>query len=285
MKKIVLFTLLSMSCFSNVQSEERVITTSPYITQVVEALGKEKSLVGVDTTSRYNTYLKTLPDIGYRIALSTEGMLSLSPTLVLWSSDSGPVNVVEQVKGSGVASFTLKNPSNVDELKALVSEMGEILNVQDQSEVLNQSLQQKYDELQAATTNRGELTTLFLMEEMSGKGSKSFAGSDTSATDLIQLLGLKNPFADQFKSYKSVNIETQIQQGAEIVLLGKRKEYDEKHAPIIRRDVSVLGWPNAVAPKCVFEIDISHLLVYGVYLYDDAITLNKMLNECLEEVR
>lgn len=283
MKQVILSALLMTGFVSGAMVEERVISTSAYITQVVEALGKDQLLVGADTTSRYNETLKKLPDVGYRIALSTEGMLSLKPSLILWSSDSGPKNVVEQVSQSGIRSYVLAKPSNLDELKGLVTQVGEIFNEPTKSEALNQSLVQKYDVLQQQINQRGARNTLFIMEEMGGGNSKSFAGGDTSATALIDLLGLKNPFASQFKAYKAVNLETQIQQNAEIVLIGTRKEFAEKNVPVMRKDVASIGWPKQVQPKCVFEVDISHVLVYGVYLYDDALTLSRMIDECLGE--
>lgn len=283
MKKMVLSALLMAGLMNTSMAEERVISTSAYITQIVEALGKAQTLVGADTTSRYNEALKKLPDVGYRIALSTEGMLSLKPSLILWSSDSGPKNVVEQVNHSGIPSFVLAKPSNLDELKGLVSQMGDIFNEPVKSKALNQFLETKHNLLKKAIEQRGARNTLFIMEEMGGGGSKSFAGGETSATALIDLLGLYNPFASQFKSYKSVNLETQIQQDAEIVLVGTRKEFGEKSAPVIRKDVASIGWPKQVQPKCVFEVDISHVLVYGVHLYDDGLTLSHMIDECLGE--
>lgn len=264
---------------------ERIVSTSPFITQVVEALGVEDQLVGVDTTSRYNEFLKTLPDIGYRISLSTEGILSLKPTLVLWSSESGPALVVEQVNGTGISSHLLNKPENFQDLQALVDRLGTVLNVEEKSKEVNETLTRSYQKLQEATVQRGDRKAIFIMDQMGGHGSKSFAGADTSANHLIEMIGMTNPFASQFTSYKSVNLETQIQQGADVVLMGQLKEFTEKDSPIVRRDPSALGWPKNVQPKCVFEVDIGHLLVYGVHLYDDALILNSKVDECLGEAQ
>lgn len=284
-KTIAALCLGSVVLMNNVFAEERVISTSPFITQIVEALGVDDQLVGVDTTSRYNDQLKKLPDIGYRIALSTEGMLSLKPSLILWSSESGPALVVEQISGTGIASHTLKKPDNFNDLQSLVAELGGIFNVPEQSKIVGDRLDDSFKKLNEATERRGHKKAIFLMEQMGGGGSKSFAGGETSANHLIEMLGLENPFATQFISYKGVNLETQIQQGADVVLMGKLKEFAEKEAPVIRQDPSILGWPKQVQPKCVFEVDISHLLVYGIHLYDDAMVLNTMIDECLGETK
>lgn len=285
MKKLALSALLLAGITANAMAEDRVITTSTYITQVVSALGQEQSLVGVDTTSRYNEHLRSLPDVGYRIALSTEGMLSLKPSMVLWSSDSGPTNVVEQVSNSGIKSVTLQKPTTLEELNTLVTDVGTAFNVADKSEALNQELAAKYQSLADAVKDRKDLKALFIMEEMGGAGSKNFAGGETSATALVELLGLENPLAKHFTSYKAVNIETQIQQGADVVFIGKRLESKDQAQPIIRLESSVLGWPKPVEPKCVFEVDINHFLVYGIHLYDDALMLNGQLESCLKGIQ
>lgn len=282
MKTLALSAVVFASLTTNALAE-RIVSTSPFITQVVEALGVEDQLVGVDTTSRYNEFLKTLPDIGYRISLSTEGILSLKPTLVLWSSESGPALVVEQVNGTGISSHLLNKPENFQDLQALVDRLGTVLNVEEKSKEVNETLTRSYQKLQEATVQRGEKKAIFIMDQMGGHGSKSFAGADTSANHLIEMIGMTNPFASQFTSYKSVNLETQIQQGADVVLMGQLKEFAEKDSPIVRRDPSALGWPKNVQPKCVFEVDIGHLLVYGVHLYDDALILNSKIDECLGE--
>lgn len=284
MKTLALSAVVLASLITNALAE-RIVSTSPFITQVVEALGVEDQLVGVDTTSRYNEFLKTLPDIGYRISLSTEGILSLKPTLVLWSSESGPALVVEQVNGTGIVSHLLNKPENFQDLQALVDRLGTVLNVEEKSKEVNETLTRSYQKLQEATVQRGDRKAIFIMDQMGGHGSKSFAGADTSANHLIEMIGMTNPFASQFTSYKSVNLETQIQQGADVVLMGQLKEFAEKDSPIVRRDPSTLGWPKNVQPKCVFEVDIGHLLVYGVHLYDDALILNSKVDECLGEAR
>ena len=115
------------------------------------------------------------------------------------------------VNGSGIKNLTVKKPVNMAELKTMVSMLGEALAVPSQSDVINAELEEKYQTLQKAIAARGEKKALFIMNEM-GQGkngsSQNFAGNDTSANALIELLGMSNPFAKQFSAYKAVNVET-----------------------------------------------------------------------------
>ena len=62
---------------------QRVVSVGSALTEIVYALGAEKMLVGVDTTSLYPAAARSLPQVGYMRALSAEGVLSLKPTLVI----------------------------------------------------------------------------------------------------------------------------------------------------------------------------------------------------------
>ena len=73
-----------------------VISIGGDITEIIYALGKIDQVIGRDTTSFYPPSVTSLPDIGYVRQLGAEGLLSLSPDLIIASSESGPPEVVEQ---------------------------------------------------------------------------------------------------------------------------------------------------------------------------------------------
>jgi Periplasmic binding protein len=80
----------------------RVVSIGGSITEILYALGLQKNIVAVDTTSHYPpAALKEKPNVGYMRQLSAEGVLALSPTLVLALQGSGPketIDVSEQSK-------------------------------------------------------------------------------------------------------------------------------------------------------------------------------------------
>ena len=64
-------------------------------------LAKTK-IVAVDRTSNYPAAVSRFPVVGYVRALSAEGVLSLGPSLVLGEDDMGPLEVVSQLKLTGI---------------------------------------------------------------------------------------------------------------------------------------------------------------------------------------
>ena len=61
-------------------------------------LDLEDKFVSLGITSSYPAAAKSLPSIGYVRVLSTEGVISLAPSLVIVEDDMGPPNVIKQIK-------------------------------------------------------------------------------------------------------------------------------------------------------------------------------------------
>ncbi|MGB3455840.1 MAG: ABC transporter substrate-binding protein, partial [Litorimonas sp.] len=76
----------------------RVVSLGGDLTEIVVALGAEDTLIARDATSSFPPSIEALPDVGYVRALNAEGILALSPTLVIASSEAGPPEALEQLR-------------------------------------------------------------------------------------------------------------------------------------------------------------------------------------------
>ena len=106
MKKIFLiFLSLPIYLYSDcVESNnpKKIVIAGGSITEIIYDLNEEEKILAVDITSNYPLKAKKLPSVGYVRALSTEGLLSLSPSLVLGEEDMGPPLVLSQLEIVGV---------------------------------------------------------------------------------------------------------------------------------------------------------------------------------------
>ena len=81
----------------------RIVSVGGDVTEILYALGLEDKIVAIDSTSVFPAdALKTKKNLGYMRALSTEGVLSAAPTLIIASSKSGPPYVVAALKSNSV---------------------------------------------------------------------------------------------------------------------------------------------------------------------------------------
>ena len=101
----IIFLLFSTAAFAD--TPKRVVSVGGALTETVYALGAGELLVGSDTTSYYPEAAANSPKVGYQRALSAEGILSLSPDLVIMTDEAGPPPVLAQLNSAGVNMLTL----------------------------------------------------------------------------------------------------------------------------------------------------------------------------------
>lgn len=205
---------------------ERIISADNALTEIVYALGEGKRLVGVDTTSHYPAAAKALPQIGYKRALAAEGMLSLSPTWLIASQDSGPPIVLEQVKQAGVEVMITSAEPTLAAVKDKIDRVASKLNVEARGQVLWQQVQAEVDQVKARTAGiEKPLKVLFILS--TAGHNFTVGGAGTSADTMLKLAGAENVGAG-VQGYKPMTPEAIIAAQPEmiVVMQGGRTEID-----------------------------------------------------------
>lgn len=286
-----LITTLPLSlAISHEQNAMRIVSASNPITQIISALEKEEMLVGIDTTSHTKPSLEKIPDIGYRITLSTEGILSLKPDLILLAHDSGPLNVIEQLHHSGVDILHFEDLKDVAAIESTIHAIAEKLDIQNAGIALSETVIKEASQLAQKSQNHQPLKGFFVLQEEPNAGSLQISGNDTTAHKLLELLNITNLFGDDFKNYRAISLENQMQTRPDIVFIGKRASFDPKKdassaviPPFQLRESGMKSWPDALQPQCVFEVNMSHYLVYGIHIFQDSTQLLTAIEHCLAE--
>lgn len=86
-----------------VTSFARIVSLTGDITEIIFALGLGDRIVGVDSSATYPPGpTGALPNVGYQRRLSAEGILALTPTLVLRDEAAGPPEALAQLRAAGV---------------------------------------------------------------------------------------------------------------------------------------------------------------------------------------
>ncbi len=107
----VLFFVLTLS------ANERIISLSPSITEIVFALEKGDSLVATSSYSNYPAKAKTLPIIGGYTNPQLEKILSLAPTLVIGQTFNQ--STLEKLKRFKINTLKVKLKTIVDIKKSI----------------------------------------------------------------------------------------------------------------------------------------------------------------------
>ena len=256
---IVAFTLL-VGCGETSQESKGVISIGGDITEIIYALGKIDQVIGRDTTSFHPESVTRLPDVGYVRQLGAEGLLSLSPDLIIASSETGPPEVVAQIRQTGIPFVLTEGGFNLAGLLKRIETIGKTLDAETEAERLSQSIiakMQKIDKKLAAVSRKPKV--LFLMS--ASDGSPMAAGKDTAADAIINLAKGENIFENQ-SGYKAYSYEALADARPDIIMMMEHSLASLGGIETIQAHPA-LGMTPAARSGNILSIDGLFLLGFG----------------------
>lgn len=209
---------LAFGTESSKKMTRRIVSVGGGLTEIIYALGAEKELVGVDTTSLYPQAATKLPSVGYARALSSEGILALSPTLVLASEDAGPPAVLRQIGTAGVPVTVLSANDQFEGVIERIKRVGAVVDRDAQATQLESQLTQEWQRVRPPILARKTVAPRVLFILSHSPGSVMVGGRGTSADAMIAYAGARNA-VDGFDGFKPLTPEAVIAAQPDIVLL------------------------------------------------------------------
>ena len=237
---------------------QRVIAIGGAITEILYALGEADRVVAVDTTSLYPPEaLGQKPNVGYMRQLSAEGVLSLSPDLILMDDGAGPQQAVELIDAAGVAVQHVPTGYTVAELIEKVRTVSMAVGKADEGAAMAATITAGFDALAADLEDVTERKrVLFILSLVDGRINA--AGSGTGADAVIRFAGADNVFGD-VEGYKILSSEAVAALQPDAILMVTRPGLEA---------IDPLTVPGVVATPAgqagtVIRMDALHLLGFG----------------------
>tara|TARA_Y100001949_G_C15962000_1_gene319699 strand:+ start:239 stop:1087 length:849 start_codon:yes stop_codon:yes gene_type:complete len=268
---------LSGSCDLAGDSSKLVIAGGS-LTEIVYDLNEEKKLIAVDITSNYPSEAKNLPSIGYVRALSTEGLLSLSPSLILGEDDMGPPLVLDQLDLVGVDIRIIPEDHSVGGIINKVNCVSKILGTDsDKKRNLKRKLDKNINLLKKSQDKIiSKEASVMLILNLQGT-SPIVAGVSTSGDGFIKLLGARNAMGD-FEGWKPVSTESILEKNPDFIIVTKRGMSSFADEEAFGQHPS-LRLTNAAREKKILAIDGMSMLGFGPRTIETAVTVSeKLLN-------
>lgn len=249
---------LSLSSPS-VMAGERIVSIGPATTELILALGGEQSLVATDVSSPEP---RGVPKVGYHRALAAEGILSLSPTLVVGSDEMGPNSTLDQLRRANVKVEVMATAPTLANLNERIDTLAHLLSDQAAGSKLKEEIAAQSDTLAAQAKQNKPLKVAFLLLH---KGQPtSIAGGNTTASALVTLAGGVNPVAG-LHDYKPVSTESLIELQPDLVLVSGRDWQQYQDPDAVLSQVPALSATPAGKNKAIHAID-GHALQGGLSL-------------------
>ncbi|WP_434939895.1 heme/hemin ABC transporter substrate-binding protein [Shewanella sp. HL-SH8] len=205
-------------------AENRVVSAGAGITELVLALDAGNELVGVDSTSHIPAALDSVAKLGYHRMLSAEGILALSPSLLIGSDAMGPNSTLEVLSSANVKVVSLPSAETEAELLSHVDQIGELLSRKAQAVELKKEIVLSFSRLNAKQQQIAQLgeapKVLFLL--LQSDRPARVGGNGTAADIIINLAGGQNIAG--FDGYKSVSQEGILALQPDVILISNRSD-------------------------------------------------------------
>jgi iron complex transport system substrate-binding protein len=195
----------------------RIVSVGGAVTETVYALGAGDEVVAVDTSSSYPAHTAKLPKVGYQRTLSAEGILAMSPDLVIVSDEAGPPAALEQLHDAGVRVERMPAADTPDEAVARVVAVGRAID----RPAASFATQMKHAVAASLARVPRDGGPRFALIYARGGGTLMVAGADTTGSAMVTLAGGRNAL-DSFTGYKPVSAEALIAAAPDVIVIPTR---------------------------------------------------------------
>jgi len=268
--------VLALAGASLAQEADRVLSIGGSVTEIVHALGQGHRLVARDTTSTFPPKVTELPDVGYARALSPEGVLSVTPSLILAIEGAGPPEAIEVLAQSGVTFVSIPEAQSAESILTKIAAVGAALGVPDRAEALATETRAALEAAAERTAQLPETARKRVLFILSLQGGRILAsGRDTQAAAIIAMAGGINAVTE-FDGYKQMTDEAVAEAAPDVILMMDRTG---DHAIL---DEQLFALPSirvtpARATESIVRMNGLYLLGFGPRTARAALDLNRAL--------
>ena len=259
------------------KNSNKVVIAGGSLTEIVYDLKEEEKLIAVDITSNFPPEAKELPSIGYVRALSTEGLLSLSPSLILGEDDMGPPLVLDQLSLVGIDIRIIPEKYSIEGILSKVACVTQILGTNlDARKRLETKINKHVSDLKNLREDFAlKNKKVMLILNLQGT-SPVVAGHSTSGNGFINLLGAKN-IMDDFEGWKPVSTESILEKNPDYILVTKRGMSSFSDEEAFSKHPS-LKLTKAAKAKKIYAVDGMSMLGFGPRTIKTAVEITKKIS-------
>ncbi len=193
---------------------KRIISLAPNITEIVYRVGAGDLLVARTDYCLFPAAADSLPTVGAYLNPDFEKMVTLQPDLVLHlpSPDLG-----QRLKTLGFRTAVLPNETVAEILDGMI-EVGELLGRQSAAEAAVQGIKDTLALVRKRSTELREKAMLVIGREVGSLRGLYAAGQETYLSEILNMCGAENVFADVSLRYFEVSQEDLIARNPDLVL-------------------------------------------------------------------
>ncbi|MGB3751482.1 MAG: helical backbone metal receptor [Arcobacteraceae bacterium] len=210
--KSLLYLLLFVSV--NVFGEQRIITLSPSINEIVFALGSGDDIVANTQFSNFPQKSKKIAKVGGYSSVSLEKILLAKPSVIL--AQNYDQKLIKNIKKLNLNIHTFKT-DNLQSIKSTIKQIGKLLHKVKQADILREDINKALKSIENIISNKKILVVISPREDLNK--TIFVAGNNLYFNDIIEQSGNTNAYFSSSLSQPMVNIEKIIKMNPDIIIM------------------------------------------------------------------
>ena len=266
--KHILYILLFIL---NLSAEERIVSLSPSITEIVYALNAGDEMVATSSYSLYPQEATKLPIIGGYTNPNIEKTLSHRPTLVIGQSFNK--NTLEKFKYFHVKTLELKLKT-IQNIQDSILQLGEVLDKKAEAKILTTNITNAISNSNKSQKRHSVMIVYGLKEDL--RSGVYIAGRNIFFDDVITLSGNTNAYKDESTSQPVLNYENVIALNPDQIII----LHSHATEPNVNVKRALLAWKNIPTNASknkkisIVDEDYTHIPSHRV-----ALTIKRLMDE------
>jgi iron complex transport system substrate-binding protein len=231
------------------------------VTEIIYELGQQDLLVARDQSSTYPAAATDLTNIGYERALAPEGVLSVSPDMIIATEGAGPVSTIEVLKEAGVAYVEIPVDYSAEGILKKIRRTGSALDQTEAAEALAARVSADLEAAKASAAAAAGADPKRVLFILSTQGGRIMAGgAGTGAEGIITMSGAINA-AQGFEGYKPMSAEAIATARPDVILMMDNGGHSASDADLFA--MPALKLTPAARSRSVLRMNGQILLGFG----------------------
>ena len=211
MKKLIyLILFFSLNLFG----EQRIITLSPSINEIVFALGSGKDIVANTEYCNFPEESKAILKVGGYSSVSLEKILIAKPSIIL--AQNYDEKLISNIKKLNLNVKTFKT-NNLKSIKTTLTTIGKLLDKEHKAKELTQDIDNSLKSIKNIVLNKKILIVISPRKDLNK--IIYVAGNNLYFNDIIEASNNKNAYVSSSLSQPIVNVEKIIKMNPDIIIM------------------------------------------------------------------
>ena len=258
---IALF-LYSISFVDAHATSQRVISTSPAITEILFAIGAGDRVVGVTDYCNYPKNACLLPSIGGPLNPNTEKWIALKPDLIILQDDSVVLNKHANVFKIPTLEVSVNNLENI--LRS-IQVIADAMQTPKAGKQLVDKIKIQIDNYRTSIGKTKARHVLMLLSDTNDPSRDLYAvGRNTFLNELLSIAGGENILPDTMATYPKISKEFIIAKSPEIIIeIGPTANLSSEGILNRKKAWTIYPTINAVKNDRLYFVGADYILIPG----------------------